>query len=92
MKKDIAEYMAKCLECQRVKALNITTQRDYCNHYKITKWKWEIISIDFIIGFPGTTKKHDVIMLVVDKLRKEAHLFPFKSTFKAIDVVDVFIK
>jgi hypothetical protein len=52
----------------------------------------EIISMDFIIGFPKTTKKHDAIMLVVDKLSKETHFIPIKSTFKSIDVVDAFMK
>jgi hypothetical protein len=31
-------------------------------------------------------------MVVVDKLSKETHFIPIKSTFKAIDVVNVFIK
>jgi hypothetical protein len=48
--------------------------------------------MDFITGFPKTIKKHDAIMVVVDKLSKEAHFIPIKSTFKAIDVVDVFMK
>jgi hypothetical protein len=41
---------------------------------------------------PRTVKQHDAIMVVVDKLRKETHFIPIKSTFKAIDVVDVFMK
>jgi hypothetical protein len=48
--------------------------------------------MDFITGFPRTTKQHDAIMVVVDKLSKETHFIPIKSTFKAIDVVDVFMK
>jgi len=31
-------------------------------------------------------------MVVVDKLSKEAHFLPIKYTFKAIDVVDVFMR
>jgi hypothetical protein len=58
----------------------------------IPEWKWETISMDFITGLPKTVKQHDVIMVVVDKLRKEAHFIPIKSTFKAIDVSNVFMK
>jgi hypothetical protein len=48
--------------------------------------------MDFIIRFPRTSRQHDAIMVVVDKLSKVAHFIPIMSTFKAIDVVDVFIK
>jgi hypothetical protein len=48
--------------------------------------------MDFITGFPRIVKKHDAIMVVVDKLSKVAHFIPIKSTFKAIDVVNVFMK
>jgi hypothetical protein len=59
---------------------------------QIPEWKWETISMDFITGFPKTIKKHDAIMVVVDKLSKATHFIPIKSTFKAIDVANVFIK
>jgi hypothetical protein len=58
----------------------------------IPEWKWEIISMDFITGLPKTIKQHDAIMVVVDKLSKETHFIPIKSTFKSIDVANVFMK
>jgi hypothetical protein len=48
--------------------------------------------MDFITGLPTSTKKNDAIMLVVDKLSKSAHFIPIKSTFKAIDITNVFMK
>ena len=48
--------------------------------------------MDFITGLPRTTKLHDSIMLVVDKLTKAAHFIPLKTTHKAADVADIFIK
>jgi hypothetical protein len=33
-----------------------------------------------------------MIMVVVDKLIKIAHFIPIKSTFKAIDVANIFMK
>jgi len=59
---------------------------------QILEWKWETISIDFIIVFPRIVRKHDAIMVVVNKLSKVAHFIPIKSTFKSLDVVDVFMK
>lgn len=42
--------------------------------------------MDFIIGLPKTVKKHDSIMVIVDRLTKVAHFIPVKSTFLASDV------
>jgi hypothetical protein len=48
--------------------------------------------MDFITGLPRTTKLHDSIMVVVEKLTKDAHFIPLKTTHKATDVVDIFMK
>ena len=58
----------------------------------IPEWKWEIISIDFITGLPKTNKQHDSIMVVVDKLSKPAHFIPVNSTFKSINIANIFMK
>ena len=31
-------------------------------------------------------------MVVVDKLSKESHFIPVKSTYKAVNIVDIFMK
>jgi len=59
---------------------------------QIPGWKWKIISMYFVIGFPKMIKQHDAIMVVADKLRKETHFIPIKSMFKSIDIANVFIK
>jgi len=91
MKQDIIEYIAKCLECQQVKVEHIH-HVGLLQPLPIPEWKWETIFMDFITGLPKTMKQHDAIMVVVDKLSKAAHFIPIKSTFKAIDVVNGFIK
>jgi transposase InsO family protein len=48
--------------------------------------------MNFMIGFPRTSKQHDSIMVVVDKLTKDAHFIPLKTTQKVVDVVDIFLK
>jgi hypothetical protein len=58
----------------------------------ILEWKWENILMDSITGLPKSTKKNDVIMVVVDKLSKSSHLVPVKSTYKAIDIANIFMK
>ena len=86
LKEDLVDYLSKCLECQRVKVEH-QHLASLLQPLSIPKWKWEVISLDFIIGFPLNLKQHDSIMVVVDKLRKYAHFIPLKSTYKAVNVV-----
>ena len=51
-----------------------------------------MVTMDFITGFPKTSKQHDLIMVVVEKLTKDAHFIPLKTTHKVADVVDIFLK
>ena len=48
--------------------------------------------MDFITRLPKSTKKNDAIMVVVEKLSKSAHFIPVKSTCKAIDIANIFMK
>lgn len=48
--------------------------------------------MDFIAGPPNTSKQHDAIMVVVDKLRKMAHFVVVKSKNLARGVAQMFIK
>ena len=58
----------------------------------VLEWKWEVISMDFIIGLPMTWRQHDSIMVVVDKLMKAAHFIPVKSTHNTDDIAKIFMK
>jgi hypothetical protein len=91
MKQDIAHYITKCLECQQVKVEH-QHPGGLLQPIQIPEWKWEVISMDFIIDLPKTIKVHDAIMVVVDKLSKEAHFIPIKYTFESIDVANIFMK
>ena len=50
MKQDITQYVMECDTCGRVKADHMRTLR-YLQPLPIPVWKWEDISIDFIVGF-----------------------------------------
>jgi hypothetical protein len=91
MKKDIADYLAKCLECQQVKVEYIHPT-GMLQPLPIPEWKWETISMDFITGIPKSTKHNDAIMVVVDKLSKVAHFILVKSTCKVIYIANIFMK
>ena len=51
MKKEVAEYLARYIECQQVKAEH-QHLAGLLQPLLIPEWKWEIISMDFITGLP----------------------------------------
>ena len=65
MKKDMAEDFSRCMKCQQVKVEH-QHPVGLLRPFPIPEWNWEIISMDFIIGFPMNTRQHDSIMVVVD--------------------------
>jgi len=47
--------------------------------------------MDFIIGLPMTTKKHDSIIVVVEKLTKSTYFVPAKPTHNMDDIAKFFM-
>jgi hypothetical protein len=58
----------------------------------ILEWKWEVVTIDFITKLSKTTRQHDSIMVVVDKLSKVAHFILVKLSHKDVNIVEIYIK
>ena len=48
--------------------------------------------MDFITGFPMTSRQHDSIMVVVDKLSMVSHFIVVKSTNSASKVAQIFTR
>ncbi|KAH0658132.1 hypothetical protein KY289_026880 [Solanum tuberosum] len=75
MKKNIAEFVAKCQNCQQVKYEH-QRPAGLLQRMLISEWKWERIAMDFVVGLPKTLGKFDSIWVVVDRLTKSAHFIP----------------
>jgi hypothetical protein len=91
MKREIVEYIARCMEFQKVKDGN-RHPAGLLQPLPIPEWKWEVVTMDFITGLPRIGKMHDSITVVVKKLTKATHFIPLKTTHKETDVVDIFMK
>lgn len=91
MKKDVANYIARCKKCQQVKVDHQHLAR-LLHLLAIGEWKWEVISMDFITIFPMKTRKHDSIMVMLDKMCKTTHFILVKSTHKTSDIARIFMK
>jgi hypothetical protein len=90
MKIEIARYVAKCDTCRCVKAIHMKTAGPL-QSLPIPTWKWEDISVDFIVGLPRTTKGFDSIWVIVDRLTKIAHFLPVKTSYPVLTYAQVYI-
>jgi hypothetical protein len=79
------------MECQKVKAKH-RHPAGLLQPLPIPEWKWEVVAMDFITGFPRISKQHDSIMVVVEKLTKATHFIPLKTTHKATNVANIFMR
>ena len=75
MKKEIANFVSRCLTCQQVKAEH-QKPAGKIQLLPIPVWKWEMITMDFVTGLPRTQRQHDAIWVIVDRLTKSAHFLP----------------
>jgi hypothetical protein len=58
---------------------------------KVPEWKWEEISMDFIVGLPRTPKGYDSIWVIVDRLTKGDHFISVKTTYKGFQLAELYI-
>ena len=90
LKKDIAEFVAKCQNYQHVKAEH-QNPGGLLQEIQIPTWKWEDINMDFVLGFPRTQKSYLSIWVIVDRLTKSTHFIPVKSKYSVKDYAKIFI-
>ena len=60
MKRDVSKSVTKCLVCQRVKAEH-QVPSGLLQPIRILEWKWDRITMDFVVGLPLTGRRHDSI-------------------------------
>jgi hypothetical protein len=90
MKIEIARYVARCDTCRRAKAIHMKTAGPL-QSLSILTWKWEDISMDFIVGLLRTTKGYDSIWVIIDRLTKIAHFLPVKMNHPVVVYVELYI-
>jgi hypothetical protein len=78
IKKEIAAYVTRCDMCCRVKAIHMK-HVSLLQPLSVPSWKWDDISMDFMLGLPTTQKGHDSIWVIMDHLTKTAYFLPIKT-------------
>ncbi|GJV50349.1 putative reverse transcriptase domain-containing protein [Tanacetum coccineum] len=67
MKRDIAEYVNRCLTCSKIKAEH-QKPSGFLQQPEIPEWKWEKITMEFVTKLPKSSSGHDTIW--TEKLAK----------------------
>ncbi|GKE52010.1 putative reverse transcriptase domain-containing protein [Tanacetum coccineum] len=91
MKADIATYVSKCLTCAKVKAEH-QRPSGLLVQPKIPEWKWDNITMDFVIKLPKTSQGYDTIWVIVDRLTKSAIFTPMRETDPMDKLARIYLK
>ncbi|GJR42473.1 putative reverse transcriptase domain-containing protein [Tanacetum coccineum] len=91
MKANVATYVSKCLTCAKVKAEHqrpsgLLVQPD------IPQWKWDNITMDFVMKLPKSSQGYDTIWVIVDRLTKSEIFVPMGETDPLEKLARVYLK
>ena len=90
MKTEIAEFVSRCLTCQQIKAEH-QKPAGLLQPLPVPKWKWERITMDFVVRLPRTQSGHDAIWVIVDLLTKSAHFLAVKNTYPLEKLAQIYV-
>jgi hypothetical protein len=90
MKREAAHYVFECDICWKVKA-DYMKPRGLLQLLSIPEWKWDDISMNFIVGLPLTARKFDSIWVIVDRLSKSAHFIPVNTKYRVEKYAEIYI-
>jgi hypothetical protein len=90
MKRETACYVSECDTYQKVKA-DYMKLGGLLQPLSIPDWKWDDISMDFIMGLPLTARKYNSIWVIVDRLTKSAHFIPVNTNYNVQKYAEIYI-
>ena len=90
MKRDVSQFVIKCMVCQKVKAKH-QVPSGLLQPIRIPEWKWARITMDFVVGSPLTGRKHDLVWVMVERLTKSAHFLPVRTDYSLDKLAELYI-
>jgi transposase InsO family protein len=91
MRKDVFNYVHSCDRCQRNKADRRATAGLLCPN-EIPTRRWQVVTMDMVVGLPATPSGKDSVLVFVDRLSKYVHLVPTTATLKAKGFARLFVQ
>ncbi|KAL8166903.1 hypothetical protein V2J09_008402 [Rumex salicifolius] len=86
---EVQNYVRNCSICQQNK-YDLATKPGLLQPLPIPVGVWESVSLDFIEGLPPSFGKH-CILVVIDRLSKNAHFLALAHPYTALDVAQLYL-
>ncbi|WMV13784.1 hypothetical protein MTR67_007169 [Solanum verrucosum] len=90
MRRDIADYVSRCLSRPQVKAEHLRPGGAF-QRLPISKWKWDRITKDFVANLPQTSRGVYNIWVIIERLTKPAHFLHVQYSFSAEKLAHIYI-
>ena len=90
MKKHVEDFVRRCLMCQQVKAKH-QRPAELLQPFEVAEWKWEHITMDFVTHLPQTSREHNAMWVLVDRLTKSTHFLAMRMTFTLKEFYKLYI-
>lgn len=87
----IKRYVASCLSCQKAKPSTNLTQ-GLLKPLDVPAGRFQEVTMDFLTGIPKTSRGHDMLFVIVDRLSKRAKLIPCDKTLTSVGAARLFIQ
>ena len=91
MKRHVGDFVRRCLTCQQVKTEH-QKSIGLLQSLEVAEWKWEHVTMDFVIHLPRTQRRHDAVWVIVDQLTKSTHFLAMRVTFRLEEFYWMYIR
>jgi hypothetical protein len=90
MKHETTRYVSKCDTCWKVNA-DYMKPGGPLQPLSVPNWKWDDISMDFIVALPLTARKFDSISVIVDQHTISAHFIHINTKYRVEKYAELYI-
>ena len=90
MKRDVSEFVIKCMVCQKVKAEH-QVPLGLLRPIRIPDWKWDRITMNFVVGLPLTGRKRDLVWVMVERFTKSSHFLLVRTDYSLDKLAELYI-
>jgi hypothetical protein len=90
MKRETARYVSEWDTCRKVKA-GYMKPGGLLQPLSIPDWKWDDISMDFIVGLSLTARKFNSIWVIIDRLTKSAHFIHVNTNYSVQKYAGIYV-
>ena len=91
MKRDVSEFVTKCMVCQKVKVEH-QVPLGFLQPIRIPEWKLDRITMDFMVELLLIGRKHDSVWVLVNQLMKSAHFLPVRTDYSLNKLAELYIE